>query len=152
VGESVEGILVLDDIVGFLSPKQYAEFAHPYLQKVFSSFPASWVKVYHNDARIGPFLEELAQVGFDVLNFSHMLDISEARTRTGGNICLMGNVPPLEIGVRGTPAEVRAATLDVLRKTGGQGIILSVGGGVSPGMPGANIHAMVEAVAEFNAR
>ena len=43
------------------------EFAHPYLQKVFSSFPASWVKVYHNDARIDPFVENLADVGFDVL-------------------------------------------------------------------------------------
>jgi uroporphyrinogen decarboxylase len=152
VGESVEGILVLDDIVGFLSPKQYAEFAHPYLQKIFSSFPSSWVKVYHNDARIAPFLEDLAKVGFDVLNFSHTLDISEARNRTGGKICLMGNVPPLEIGVRGTPEEVKAATLDLLHKAGRQGIILSMGGGVSPGMPGANIHAMAEAVAEFNTR
>ena len=54
----------------------------------------------------------------------------------------MGNVNPLEVGVRGTPAEVRAATLDVLEKSGGQGIILSVGGGTSPGMPRANIVAM----------
>ena len=111
VGESVEGILVLDDIVGFLSPKHYQEFAHPYLQKVFSSFPASWVKVYHNDARIDPFLENLAEVGFDVLNWTHKLDINEVRKRTGGKICLMGNVSPLEIGVRGTPEEVKTATL-----------------------------------------
>ena len=52
-------------------------------------------------------------------------------------MCLMGNVNPLEVGVRGTPEEVREATLDVLEKSGGQGIILSVGGGTSPGMPQA---------------
>src|SRR5208283_173935 len=150
VGDSVEGILVLDDIVGFLSRKHYEEFAHPYLQKVFSSFPASWVKVYHNDARIDPFLENLAEVGFDVLNWTHKLDINEVRKRTGGKICLMGNVSPLEIGVRGTPEEVKTATLDLLRKAGREGVILSVGGGVSPGMPGANIRAMIEAVREFN--
>ena len=45
----------------------------------------------------------------------------------------MGNVNPLEIAVRGTPEEVREATLDVLEGAGGEGMILSVGGGVSPG-------------------
>ena len=63
---------------------------------------------------------------------------------------MMGNVSPLESGVRGTPEEVKTATLDLLRKAGREGMILSVGGGVSPGMPGANIRAMIEAVAEFN--
>jgi uroporphyrinogen decarboxylase len=62
----------------------------------------------------------------------------------------MGNVNPLEIAVRGTPEEVRTATLDVLEKSGGENIILSVGGGVSPGMPRANILAMQAALAEFN--
>jgi len=151
VGDSVEGILVLDDIVGFLSRRHYEEFAHPCLQRVFSSFPPSWVKVYHNDARIDPFLEKLAEVGFDALNWTHKLDLHEVRRRTAGKICLMGNVSPLEIGVRGTPQEVKAATLNLLRNAGRDGVILSVGGGVSPGMPGANIHAMIEAVTEFNA-
>jgi uroporphyrinogen decarboxylase len=64
---------------------------------------------------------------------------------------LMGNVNPLEIGVRGTPEEVRAATLDVLEGAGGEGIILSVGGGTSPGMPRQNIVAMLEALEQFNA-
>ena len=62
----------------------------------------------------------------------------------------MGNVPPLEIAVRGTPEQVKTATLEQLRQGGREGVILSVGGGVSPGMPGANIHAMIEAVREFN--
>jgi len=150
IGDSVEGILVLDDIVGFLSRKHYQEFAHPYLQKVFSSFPSSWVKVYHNDARIDPFLEDLPDAGFDVLNWTHKLEINEVRKRTAGKICLMGNVSPLEIGVRGTPKEVKAATLNLLQNTSREGLILSLGGGVSPGMPGANIHAMIEAVTEFN--
>ena len=91
------------------------------------------------------FLEELGKVGFDVLNFSHTLDIDEARKRTGGRICLMGNVAPLEIGVLGTQEEVKSPTLDLLQKAGREGIILSLGGGVSPGMPGANIHAMAAA-------
>ena len=64
----------------------------------------------------------------------------------------MGNVNPLEIGVRGTPEEVKEETLEVLEGAGGEGIILSVGGGTSPGMPRENILAMLEALQEFNAK
>jgi len=48
------------------------------------------------------------------------------------------------------PEEVRDATLEVLEGSGGEGIILSVGGGVSPGMPRENVVAMLEALEEFN--
>lgn len=149
VGPSVEGILVLDDVAGFLSRRMYLEFAHPYLQQICSAFPREWVKVYHNDAKIKPFLADLPDTGFDVLNFTHNLDIAEVRAATCGKLCLMGNVSPLEVGVRGTSGDVKAAALEVLRKTNGEGIILSLGGGVSPGMPRENILAMVEAAREF---
>ena len=69
------------------------------------------------------------------LNWGKQKDIAEVKERVGDRMCLMGNVNPLEVGVRGTPEEVRDATLDVLEKSGGEGIILSVGGGTSPGMP-----------------
>ena len=56
IGDSVEGILVLDDIVGFLSPSMYRNFAHPYLKRICEAFPSEWVKVYHNDANVRPML------------------------------------------------------------------------------------------------
>jgi hypothetical protein len=48
------------------------------------------------------------------------------------------------------PQEVKTATLNLLQKADREGVILSLGGGVSPGMPGANSRAMIEAVAEFS--
>ena len=56
------------------------------------------------------------------------------------------------IVVMETVEEVRAATLDVLEKGGDRGMILSVGGGTSPGMPRENILAMLAALNEFNGR
>jgi uroporphyrinogen decarboxylase len=47
---------------------------------------------------------------------------------------------------------VRAATLEVLEKGGDRGLILSVGGGTSPGMPKRNILAMLGALEEFNGK
>jgi uroporphyrinogen-III decarboxylase len=151
IGPSVEGIFVLDDIAGFLSRRMYQEFAHPYFKQVCDAFPKEWVKVYHNDAKIKPFMADLPDTGFDVLNFTHNLDIADVRAATAGRICLMGNVNPLDIGARGTPEQVKEAAAAVLQKMNGEGMILSLGGGVSPGMPAGNVHALVAAVQEFSA-
>ena len=63
LSETVDGIFVLDDIVGFLSPAHFKEFAEPYLKRITAAFPLEWVKVYHNDANVSPFLEDLAAAG-----------------------------------------------------------------------------------------
>jgi uroporphyrinogen decarboxylase len=152
MGDKVEGIFILDDIVGFINEDHYKEFAHPYLKKICDAFPKEWVKVYHNDADISACLDHLPDCGFNVLNWGKQTDISEVKSRVGGRICLMGNVNPLEVGVRGTPKEVFNATIDVLEKSKGEGIILSVGGGTSPGMPRENILAMKKALDEFNSK
>jgi len=152
IGTTVEGIFLLDDIVGFVNEEHYLEFAHPYLTRICDAFPADWVKLYHNDAEIDACLDHLPDAGFTVLNWGKQKDIREVKRRVGDRMCLMGNVNPLEVGVRGTPEEVKAATLDVLNGSGGDGIILSVGGGVSPGMPRRNIEAMADALGQFNSR
>ena len=151
MGSTVEGIFILDDIVGFINEEHYMEFAHPYLKRICDAFPADWIKIYHNDAEVDACLDHIPDAGFNVLNWGKQKDIREVKQRVGHRMCLMGNVNPLEIGVRGTPEEVRAATLDVLEGSGGEGIILSVGGGTSPGMPRQNIVAMQRALEEFNA-
>ena len=152
MGDTVEGIFILDDIVGFINEDHYLEFAHPYLKRICDAFPDDWVKIYHNDAEVDACLDHLPDAGFHVLNWGKQKDIREVKRRVGKHMCLMGNVNPLEIGVRGTPEEVREATLDVLDGAEGEGIILSVGGGTSPGMPRENIIAMQAALAEFNAK
>ncbi|HWR53162.1 MAG TPA: uroporphyrinogen decarboxylase family protein [Bryobacteraceae bacterium] len=115
---------MLDDIAG-LSLRSYREFAHPYLKQICDAFPSGCVKIYHNDANVKPFLSELPDTGFDVLNWTHKLDIRQARAASGGRLCLMGNV--------------------LMAGGEGSGLILSVGGGVSPGMPKANILVLTAA-------
>ena len=140
MGDTVESIFILDDIVGFFNEDHYMEFAHPYL------------KIYHNDADINACMDHLPDCGFNVLNWGKQTELEEVKNRIGDRMCLMGNVNPLEIGVRGTPEEVFDATMDVLEQSQGEGIILSVGGGMSPGMPRENIIAMQDALNEFNSK
>jgi uroporphyrinogen decarboxylase len=151
MGDTVESIFILDDIVGFINEEYYLEYAHPYLKRICDAFPKDWIKLYHNDAEIDACLDHLPDAGFNVLNWGKQKPIAEVKRRVGGRMCLMGNVNPLEIAVRGTPREVKDRTLEVLEASGGEGIILSVGGGVSPGMPRGNVVAMLDALGEFNA-
>ncbi|MGO9516395.1 MAG: uroporphyrinogen decarboxylase family protein [Candidatus Korobacteraceae bacterium] len=152
MGDTVESIFILDDIVGFVNEEHYLEFAHPYLKRICDAFPKDWVKLYHNDAEVDACLDHLPDTGFNVLNWGKQRHITEVKRRIGDRMCLMGNVNPLEVAVRGTPDEVKDETLEVLEGSGGEGIILSVGGGTSPGMPRENILAMLEALEEFNAK
>jgi uroporphyrinogen decarboxylase len=152
MGPQVESIFILHDIVGFVNEDHYKEFCHPYLKRICDAFPKDWVKIYHNDASVEACLNYLPDAGFHVLNWGKQTDICDVKDRVGTKMCLMGNVNPLEIAVRGTPDEVYDETTQVLEKSGGDGIILSVGGGMSPGMPRENIIAMQKALADFNAR
>jgi uroporphyrinogen-III decarboxylase len=140
-----EGVFLLDDIAGMMSLPHYEEFAHPRLRRIFDEFDGL-LKIYHNDMPCGHLFERMADANFDVFNFTHEVDIAEAKAKMGHRVALMGNVPPLNVGVRETPAVVAQFAKACLDKAGpGGGMILSVGGGVSPDMPAENIDALVEA-------
>jgi uroporphyrinogen-III decarboxylase len=139
-----EGIMLLDDIVGMVSVEHYNELVAPHLQRLFNEFKGL-IRVYHNDTPCPHLYPALAEANFDVLNFSHEADIAVTKAQMGHRVALMGNVPPLNVGVRESPevvAQVARACLD--KAAPGGGLILSVGGGVSPDMPAENIDAMLE--------
>lgn len=146
--QAPEGILVLDDIVGFMSAKDYLEFAHPYLKEVFSAFSVP-VKMFHNDTDNPVSFQFLPELGIQVFNFTHLQPLDKVRALVGPDLCLLGNVPPLDTLAQGGPEQVQQAVRDCLRRhPARKGLILSAGGGTSPGTPGANLRALVEAATD----
>lgn len=140
-----EGILLLDDIVGMVSLKHYQAMVAPHLQRIFDEFDGL-IRIYHNDTPCDHLHGALAEAGFDVFNFSHKADIGEVKRKMGHRVALMGNVAPLDLGVRGTAEEVEQAAYACLDKAApGGGMILSFGGGVSPQTPVENIDALLRA-------
>lgn len=140
-----EGILLLDDLVGMVSRRTYEKMVEPHLKRIFAHF-SGLLRIYHNDTPCPHLLESLPQAGFDVFNFSHKIDIALVKEKMAGRVALMGNVAPLDLGVRGRPEQVYAAATECLNKAApGGGMILSFGGGVSPGTLPENIDALLEA-------
>lgn len=144
--KDVEGILVLDDIVGFFSEKDYLEFVHQPLKEIFYYFELP-IKIFHNDTNNPICYKYLPELGVNIFNFTHLQDIKLVQDLTQGKICLMGNIPPLDILVNGTENDVEECVREILDKfPSKRGIIISAGGGTSPGTPERNIRALIKSV------
>jgi uroporphyrinogen decarboxylase len=147
-----QGILLLDDLVGMVSRRTYQSLVEPHLKRIFEHF-SGLLRIYHNDTPCQHLLESLSQAGFDVFNFSHQTDIALVKQKMGDRVALMGNIAPLDLGVRGTPQQVYSAATECLDKAApGGGMILSFGGGVSPGTLPENIDALTLAARDWKSK
>ncbi len=148
--DNVEGILLLDDIVGFLSPGDFDTFAAPYLSEIFQHY-SSLIRFFHDDTSNFGILPNLANLDFEVFNFSHEMDISKVRDKVGSKICLMGNLPPMDVLAKGDPVQVKNETKILIEKIESfENTIISAGGGVAPDTPVENIEALSETVQIYN--
>jgi uroporphyrinogen decarboxylase len=143
---SVEGIQLHDDIVGMLSPIDYEEFAHPYLCRVFEAFPG-YLHIYHNDTPGIHFFDRFADAGVHILNYSHLADTRSLDAAIGDRICLMGNIPPMEVLVNGTYEDVRRSA-QICIDAVSSAFLLSAGGGLSQGTKPEHIDIMVQVAEE----
>jgi len=142
--------MLLDDLVGMVSKRHYETLIHSHLSRIFNEF-GGLIRIYHNDTPCPHLLESLAEANFDIFNFSHKMDIGDVKAKMGHRVAMMGNVPPLDVGVRGTPEGVARWARECLEKGApGGGMILSFGGGVSPGTPAENIDALLQAAREWS--
>jgi len=141
---SIEGILLLDDIIGFVGDEQCREFVVPYFKKIYGSFDAK-VNFLHNDAAglvSAPYLPEM---GVNLFNYSFEHSIAEMKQLTDNRVALLGNIPPRDVLMGGTPQEVRAAVRNSLDGVGGRDrIILSCGGGMPQDVTSENIQAFCD--------
>jgi uroporphyrinogen decarboxylase len=140
--DSIDGIFLLDDLVGFLRDDDFCQFALPYLKQVFESRPVS-VRFLHNDAAGLVTARHLAAIGVNLFNFSFNHSVSEIRKLAGPSVALLGNIPPRDVLAAGTPDDVRRSVAEMLSGIDDRrGIIVSCGGGAPPGVSSANIEAL----------
>ena len=143
---SIDGIFILDDIVGFLGKDDFEQMALPYLSRIFRSFQTS-VKFFHNDAAGLACAPYLSEIGVNLFNFSYRHTLAEMKKLTDNAVVLLGNIPPRDVLAAGTPEYVRdsiKAALDSIYDK--RRIILSCGGGMPPGVPTENIKAFLSVV------
>lgn len=144
--KDIQGIFMLDDIVGFLGKSDFEDFILPYMKKIYRSFNAR-VNFFHNDAPgliSAPYLKD---IGINVFNFSFTHAFDEMRGLTGDSVTLVGNLPPRDILANGTPEEVETSVKKMVNSVSDhRRIVWSCGGGMPPDVRTENILAFINAL------
>jgi uroporphyrinogen decarboxylase len=144
---SIDGILLLDDIVGFVSRQDFEVFGFPHLKRIFRADVT--VKFFHNDAPCKACAPLLPEAGVNLLNFGFQHTIADMRVWTGNRVALMGNIPPRDVLAAGAPADVKRSVAGMLNALEDRSrLIVSCGGGMPPGAPTENIRALITASAQ----
>lgn len=148
VFSSIDGILLLDDIVGFIAEPECKTFAVPYIKEIFQSFDAE-IRFFHNDASGLVSTPHIGEMGVNLYNFSFEHSINEIRKLAGPDIALLGNLPPRDVLAAGTPDKVKEETIKMVQAVEDkQRIIWSCGGGMPQDVSTKNIQAFVETIKE----
>ena len=141
---SIDGMLVLDDIVGFISEQDFVEFGLPYFRDLFDNDVT--VKLFHNDAPCAASIGYYPEVGINLFNPGIQNSLTELRELSGGKLAIMGNIPPRDVLAAGTPDDVRRAVGTLLGSTVDHArLLLSCAGGMPPGVTTENLEAFQEA-------
>ena len=145
---SIDGLLILDDIVGFLGENEFDEFVLPYFRKIFGYLELK-VRFLHNDADGLITAKNLGKMKVNMFNFSFNHSMGDIRKLAGPGVLLVGNIPPRDVLAEGTPSEVRNAVCKAFRELNDHDrIIWSAGGGMPPGVNDSNIMEFLDAVRE----
>jgi len=145
---SIEGIMVLDDLIGFVGENEFQTFVLPYFKRVFHSFDAK-VRLLHNDAQGRITASFLKKMNANIYNFSFEHSINEIRNLAGPGVVLLGNIPPRDILAAGTPEKVRSETIKMVEHTRQkERMIWSCGGGMPQNVSTENLEAFIRALRE----
>ncbi len=145
--DSIDGIFLLDDLIGFMSRDQFEEFGLPCFKELFSGSHS--IKFLHNDAPCSESAPLLEEMGVNLFNMGTDVTLPELRQLCGPGVTLMGNLPPRDVLAAASPDDILQATLDMLNGVAtGDRFLPSCGGGMPPETPESNIQAFIKAVLE----
>ena len=147
---TIDGIFMLDDIVGFMGEGDFVEFGLPYMKELYATDVA--VKFFHNDAACAQSIRHYADLGINLYNPGTQTPLAEMRRLCDSRLTILGTIPPRDVLAQGKPADVRAAVQKLLAETPDRSrLILSCAGGMPPGVSTENVRAFYEAAREFSA-
>ncbi|MEM3047422.1 MAG: uroporphyrinogen decarboxylase family protein, partial [Candidatus Bathyarchaeia archaeon] len=138
-----------DHGLALISPRHFPVFGLPYWRREVEAMPRGSIIWYHNEGDVSHLLDAVPEMGVDVFEFG-WVDIKAAKTRIGDRVCLLGNIDPTTVLLRGSPTDViRECRNAISIAAPGGGYILSSRGGETPRTPIENIDAMYTASLKY---
>ena len=138
-----------------MSPATWREWLKPRWRKVIKAAkdvnPAV-LAFYHSDGDVRPVIEDLIEIGFDILNpvQPECMDPAALKRAYGDRLAFWGTIGTQTTMPFGTPDEVRATVKERIETVGvGGGLLIAPTHVLEPEVPWENIVALFEAVDEY---
>ena len=149
------GVVMAEPAAGLLPPELCGEFSSSYIKRIVDAVQDdNFLVIYHN---CGPavcrMMPEILSTGAAAYHFGNAARMEEILERMPEDVLTMGNVDPVAVFHKGTPAKVRAETLAVMEACcKHRNFLISSGCDIPPVSPWENIDAFFAAVEEFYSR
>jgi len=145
---SIDGIFILDDIIGFIGEEDFKTFGLPYFKELYETDMS--VKFLHNDASHKSSIKYLPLMGVNLFNMEFNSDMNKLKAETNNKVAMLGNIPPRDVLAKGNPDDIRKSVSKLIDSIEDKSnIILSCGGGMPPDVSSENINAFVETVKSY---
>jgi uroporphyrinogen decarboxylase len=155
IAAGAQAVMVFDSWGGVLADGAFQAFSLAYTQRVLEKLDRSVPAIVFTKGG-GPWLDQLAASGAEVVGVDWTVDLAQARARVGDRVALQGNLDPMVLF--GGEAAVRAEARRVLdafgapqRPDGGHdGHIFNLGHGIHQLTPPQAVSALVDEVHRYS--
>ncbi len=138
-----------------MSPKMWREWLKPCWRRVIAAAKdvnpeiLAW---YHSDGDVREIIEDLIEIGFDILNpvQPECMDPAALKRRYGDRLAFWGCVGTQTTMPFGTPEDVHAVVRELVATVGeGGGLLIAPTHVLEPDVPWENVIALFEAVDQY---
>ncbi|TFG50490.1 MAG: uroporphyrinogen decarboxylase [Candidatus Brocadiia bacterium] len=135
-----------DAIASQIDPGTYERLIQPREKKLIKAIQAmgAYVKL-HICGNITHLLPGIADLGVDIIDIDHMVEMSAMRDKLGNRVTLAGNLDPVSLILRGTPIAIKAEILRIYNEIGNP-YMINAGCEIPAGTPAENLEAFCEPV------
>ncbi len=133
-----------DSIASQVSPDVYERLIQPREKRLVRAIQGrgAYAKL-HICGDITYLLPGISDLGVDIVDVDHMVDLTAVRRAVGDRVVITGNMDPVGGILRGTPLSIREHVLGAYRKAGNP-YMVNAGCEIPSGTPPANLTALCQ--------
>lgn len=136
-----------DAIASQVGPDVYLELIQPREKRLVQAIQGMGARVkLHICGNITHLLPGIADLGVDILDVDHLVDLARVRSTVGDQVAIAGNVDPVSLVRNGTPGAIRDALRKAYEQVGNP-YIVNAGCEIPAGTPVENLKAFCEPMA-----
>ncbi len=146
INAGADTIGIGDAIASQISPDMYEALVQPRERRIVQAIrEMGAVAKLHICGNMTHLLPGIADLGIDIIDVDHLVEITTVREKLGHRVVISGNIDPVGGVLRGTPESIRNQILNTYRDVGNP-YMVNAGCEIPSGTPVENLKALCEPI------